>query len=152
MQITAENTGECPATVVVSPQPSGSPKRLLVVEDSRCVQMRLLALLRSIGLDADVADDGEVACKRAVQSQAAGHPYDVILMDVQMPKMNGKQAAKWLREHGWSGPIIAISMHSTEKDNTAFLAAGFSCLLPKPFTQVGVREALAAYLGTIETP
>lgn len=152
MLTATDKTNECPAMAVVEPQQPVPRKRLLVVEDSRCVQMRLLSLLQALGLDADLANDGEDACKKAIHSQAAGHPYDAILMDVQMPKMNGKQAAQWLRKNGWSGPIIAVSMHSTEKDRAAILAAGFTCSLPKPFSQATLRDTLAAFINVIPPP
>jgi len=147
MQLITEDSGEPLAEVRVDPKRLGLGKRLLVVEDSRCIQMRLISFVRSMGFDVDTAADGEAACKMAIQSQASERPYNVILMDVQMPKMDGKRAMKWLREKGWQGPVIAVSMHSSEKDRTALMAAGFDSLLPKPFSEATLRDTLAAFLG-----
>jgi DNA-binding response OmpR family regulator len=144
-----ESAEQCPkAGTLAEPQlcPHG---RLLVVEDARCVQMQLACLLKALNLEADMVNDGEAACKIAMQSQASGSPYSVILMDVQMPKMSGKQAVKWLREVGWKGPIIAVSMHSSEKERTSLLAAGYNCLLSKPVTKASLHDTLAAFLDGV---
>ena len=120
--------------------------RLLVAEDARCIQMVVRTLLRKMSLEADMADNGKISCEMAVKSQTEGHPYDVILMDMQMPKMNGKEAAKWLRDNGWQGTIIAVSIHATEEDHQAFLKAGCDDYVTKPVTETSLREVLSEYL------
>jgi CheY-like chemotaxis protein len=93
-----------------------------------------------------MAENGQLACDMAMQSLTDGHPYDVILMDIQMPKMNGKQATKWLREHDWKGPIIAVSMHRTDKEQATFLAAGCTGCLAKPITLELLSGAISPYV------
>ena len=118
--------------------------RVLVVEDALCVQTIIGSFLQKMNFDVDAADNGQTACKMAMQSLADGNPYDVILMDIQMPKMNGKQATKWLRENGWKGTIIAISSHNTERDRTAIKNAGCDSFISKPLTNKHLQEVLAA--------
>jgi two-component system, sensor histidine kinase and response regulator len=120
--------------------------RLLVAEDARCVQVALGMLLRKLGIEADVASNGQTACEMAVRSQADGHPYDLILMDVQMPKMSGKQAASWLRDNGWQGPIIAVSVFATDRDHEEFLRAGCDDYLAKPVTEASLQDVLSLHL------
>jgi CheY-like chemotaxis protein len=120
--------------------------RVLLVEDARCIQMHIGSMLRNMNMEVDTAENGKVGCDKAMKSKAEGRPYDLILMDMQMPKMNGRQAAKWLREHSWEGPIIAVSIHASEKDHAEFLAAGCNGYVAKPVTDVTLREVLAQHL------
>jgi two-component system, sensor histidine kinase and response regulator len=120
--------------------------RLLIAEDSRCVQAALGMLLRKLGIEADVANNGQAACEMAMKSQADGRPYDLILMDVQMPKMNGKQAASWLRDNGWQGPIVAVSVFASDRDHEEFLRAGCDDYLAKPVTEANLQDILSLHL------
>jgi two-component system, sensor histidine kinase and response regulator len=125
--------------------PPGS--RLLVAEDARCVQMALGSVLRRMSIQADMVDNGQAACDMAMQSETDGKPYDAILMDMQMPKMNGKQAASWLRDHGWEGPIIAVSVSASDRDHRDFLQAGCDDYLCKPVTEASLKSVLCHYLN-----
>jgi CheY-like chemotaxis protein len=120
--------------------------RLLLAEDAHCTQVLITGILEKMHLAVDLADNGEKACELAAQSQSAGNPYNVILMDMQMPKMNGKQATKWLRERGWQGTIIAVSIHASEQDHKEFIEAGCDTYLPKPVSEASLRHILAQYL------
>ena len=120
--------------------------RILVVDDALCMQAIIASFLQGMELDADTAVDGQVACDMAMQSLAEGCPYDVILMDIQLPKMDGKKAAKWLRDNDWKGPILAISSHATPKDHAAFLTAGCTDCIAKPITKDALCKALSQYV------
>ena len=128
------------------PRPSSSaPRRWSSTMLSAC-RRSLRCFLQKMEIEADVAENGQAACDMAMQSLAAGHPYDVILMDIQMPKMDGKKALKWLREKNWNGPIIAISSHATPRDHAAFLTAGCNECLAKPITNQVLCGALQRYV------
>jgi CheY-like chemotaxis protein len=120
--------------------------RVLVAEDALCMQAIVGSFLQGMELEADMAENGKVACDMAMRSLAAGRPYDVILMDIQMPKMNGTQAVEWLRKNDWKGPIIAFSSHATAKEQAAFVAAGCNDCLAKPLTKEMLCTALSQYV------
>jgi two-component system, sensor histidine kinase and response regulator len=150
-----EHGGVVPTSVPAPAQKSATPivgesvkmhGRILVVEDAICIQMIVGGLLQNMGFQVDTAENGQVACDMAVDSLENGHPYDVILMDIQMPKMNGKKAAKWLRDNGWQGPIIAVTIHATDRNREEFLKAGCNGYIAKPITEVNLRNVIAEHV------
>jgi two-component system, sensor histidine kinase and response regulator len=125
--------------------------RLLVAEDAKCIQMQVSSILRKMNIEVELADNGQIACEKAAQSKAEGNPYDAILMDMQMPKMNGRQAARWLREHDWQGPIIAVSMHATDRDHEEFLNSGCDDYVSKPVNESTLRNVLSQFIDAPKT-
>ncbi len=121
--------------------------RVLVVEDVPDVCTVLHHILQRLNLELEIAEDGRLACEMAEESQAKGRPYDLILMDIQMPKMNGYEATRWLREHGWKGPIVALTAHALVGDCEKCLEAGCDGYMAKPITAKGLRDVLTQYLG-----
>ena len=115
--------------------------RVLVAEDTPTNQMLIRLLLEKLGLDVTIVDDGA----KAVQT-AAAEPYDLIFMDIQMPNMNGYEAAEAVRRAGNKTPIIALTAHAMKGDKERCLAAGCSDYLAKPIDHKRLREVLARYL------
>jgi signal transduction histidine kinase/CheY-like chemotaxis protein len=116
------------------------PLRILVAEDNRINQKVALKLLERIGYRADVAANG-VEALRALERQA----YDVVLMDVQMPEMDGLTATRTIRERwpGATGPrVVAMTANAMRDDREACLAAGMDDFVSKPV----VLAQLAAVL------
>jgi len=126
--------------------------RVLLAEDMPDVQRAVGQVLRAAKVEVDIAGNGRVACRMAEKSLAEGRPYDVILMDIRMPEMDGYEATEWLRQHGWKGPIVALTAHAMAGDREKCLAAGCDDYLPKPFTTQQLRGALAKYLGVEDAP
>ena len=73
-------------------------------------------ILQDTGLQVDLAEDGLIAYEKALVSKAEGKPYDLILMDIQMPKLDGHEVTRRLRREGWGGPIIALTAHAMDGD------------------------------------
>ena len=121
--------------------------RVLLAEDVPDIYVVLRQILQRMNLEVEIAEDGRLACEMAEKSQAEGRPYDLILMDIQMPKMNGYEATRWLRQHGWQGPIVALTAHALVGDREKCLAAGCDDYIAKPITATGLRDVLARYLG-----
>jgi CheY-like chemotaxis protein len=121
--------------------------RVLLAEDVPDVSVVLRHILQRLNLELDVAEDGRLACEMAEKSRAEGTPYDLILMDIQMPSMNGYEATRWLRQHGWQGPIVALTAHAMMGDREKCLDVGCNNYIAKPITAKGLREVLACYLG-----
>src|SRR6185369_3918235 len=123
--------------------PETSALRILLAEDNAVNQKVALRILDSLGYRADVASDGLEALE-ALERQ----PYDVVLMDVQMPKLDGLDASRRICER-WppeSRPrIIAMTANAMNEDREACFAAGMDDYLAKPVRS----EELAAALGRV---
>ncbi len=120
--------------------------RVLVAEDAPDIQALLTLALARAGLNVDVAENGAAACRRALASAAEGRPYDLILMDVQMPELDGWAATGRLRKAGWTKPIVALTAHAMTGTPERCLAAGCDHCLAKPVTQRNLLETLGRYL------
>jgi len=120
--------------------------RVLVAEDSPEIQVLVGRILKLMRLDFDIAANGRTACEKAIESFNRGAPYDLILLDVQMPEMDGFSAARRLRQHGWQGPIVALTAHTMVGDREECLAAGCDDYLPKPFQMDELQAVVARYL------
>jgi CheY-like chemotaxis protein len=145
MQQTSDTT---PAAEVVLPEAKDPrpPARILIADDARCAQKTLSALLTLMNIQVDIAEDGVAACELAEQSNNDGRPYDLILMDLQMPKMNGQKATRWLRQHGWQGPIVAVSAYASEDERAHLQKAGCTDCVLKPATASKLRDVFLKYL------
>jgi two-component system, sensor histidine kinase and response regulator len=118
--------------------------RLLLAEDN-VVNVRVAkALLEEYFETIDVAGTGKEAL-----AMVAAADYEMILMDLQMPEMDGMQAAREIRKRSeWSGiPIIALSANAFASDRKNCLAAGMQDFLEKPITKAALHRVLAQYLG-----
>lgn len=105
--------------------------RILVVEDNLLNQSVAVRLLERLGHNADVAANGVEAI-----AKVASQPYDLVLMDIEMPVMNGLDAARGIRarQPSESGPaIVAVTAHVLEQDRQECLDAGMNGFLRKPF-------------------
>jgi CheY-like chemotaxis protein/HPt (histidine-containing phosphotransfer) domain-containing protein len=114
--------------------------RLLLAEDNAVNQRVALLVLEKLGYRADVAGDG-----REVLQALERQPYDIVLMDVQMPEMDGLEATRQIRSR-WPGPegprIVAMTAGATEADREACLAAGMDDFVSKPIRQEELAAAL----------
>ena len=105
-------------------------------------QKLALRLLERMGYDADVAGNGLEAIAAVEQSR-----YDVVLMDVQMPELDGLEATRRIRQRwpGDSGPrIVAMTANAMEGDREACLAAGMDDYISKPIAPEALGDALTA--------
>jgi CheY-like chemotaxis protein len=100
-------------------------------------------ILRQAGADCDPASDGRAAVEKALAAMAAGMPYDAILMDMQMPEMDGYQATSKLRESGYRGPVVALTAHAMAGDRRKCLDAGCNDYATKPVDRPGLLRLLA---------
>ncbi len=121
--------------------------RILFAEDVPEVQRFVQMNLQRAGLGVELAGNGEVAIEKALASKAEGKPYDLILMDIQMPEVSGFEATRRLRQEGWSGPIIALTAHAMTGDKERCLAAGCDDYISKPMTDEALFGTIGRYLG-----
>jgi Amt family ammonium transporter len=120
--------------------------RVLVAEDGSDNQQLLSLILTKAGLDVDVADNGRVAYEKAVAAAVAGEPYDVILMDMQMPELDGYRATSLLREGGYEGPIIALTAHAMSGDREKCIEAGCDDYASKPVAKARLLGLVAYFI------
>jgi CheY-like chemotaxis protein len=113
------------------------PLSILLAEDNRVNQLLMVRLLESRGHRVTVAGDGRVAL-----DEVARYRYDVILMDVQMPEMDGIEATRMLRERGVRTPIIAMTAHAMQGDRDKCLSAGMDAYVSKPIQPEEVFETI----------
>lgn len=140
-----------PTTPIHSEEPAASPFRVrgsvLLVEDSLENMKLIETVLKKAGLEVGCAKDGHEACGKAFVSQTAGKPYDLILMDIQMPRMDGYAATQHLRENGWRGPIIALTAHAMAGAREKCIQAGCDGYLSKPIDRRKLLTTVSGYLG-----
>jgi len=118
------------------------PARVLVIDDGEENQELLSLVLEEAGLQVEGAENGEVGVCKALQEA-----FDVILMDIQMPVMDGYTATRKLRQHGVQTPIIALTAHAMKGFEQDILAAGCSRYLTKPIDIDSLIQTLAGFLG-----
>ncbi len=106
--------------------------RLLLAEDGLDTQRLISLLLRKAGADVVVVENGRDAVEEALKAEYLGPPFQVILMDMQMPEMDGYQATRALRTGGYRGPIVALTAHAMASDRETCLAAGCDDFATKP--------------------
>ncbi len=133
------------------PLPNGNA-RILVVEDNVINQQVAQGILKMLGLRADVVGDGREAIK-ALESI----PYDIVLMDMRMPVMDGVEATTHIRDAhsavlNRSVPILAMTANVQQSDRDRCLAAGMNGFIPKPVSPETLREALQQWLPATATP
>ena len=116
------------------------PLRILLAEDNHVNQRVALRMLDRMGYRAEVAANGKEVLE-ALDRQ----PFDVILMDVQMPEMDGLEATRRVRERGGEQPIIlAMTANALQGDREECLAVGMDDYLAKPLRPADLSEKLAA--------
>lgn len=117
--------------------------RILLAEDNAINQKVATLYLRRLEYDADIVANGLEAIN-AIQN---GH-YDLVLMDVQMPEMDGISATRQLRDMGYDRPIIALTATAMPEDRSACLSAGMNDFLSKPLRLEELDRILSQYLTT----
>ena len=123
---------------------SSKPLNILLAEDHILNQKLAVAYLEGFGLVVDLAENGE----EAIRKLKAKH-YDLILMDIQMPILDGYHASKKIREElNNHVPIIAMTAHTMPNEKEKCLSFGMNDYLSKPFKEVDLFNIVNQYLGT----
>jgi signal transduction histidine kinase/CheY-like chemotaxis protein len=121
--------------------------RILLAEDGPDNQRLIAHVLRRGGCEVTVAVDGQVAVDLALEALQAGDPFDVIVMDMQMPVMDGYEATRQLRKVGYAGPIVALTAHAMRDDCQKCLDAGCNDYTTKPIDRALLLDVVARHVG-----
>ncbi|NLK42323.1 MAG: response regulator [Planctomycetes bacterium] len=114
--------------------------RILVAEDSAANQALIRAMLARMGLIVEIAENGQEALEWLEKET-----FDVVLMDMQMPVMNGYDATRSIRRNGWTLPVVALTAHAMKGDDQKCLEAGCNEYLSKPIDRDKLRSVLMKY-------
>ena len=124
-------------------------KKVLLVEDNELNQEIASTILSEAGFTVDIANDGDVAVNK--MKQAAAGQYDLILMDIQMPKMDGYEATRQIRQLAdrqiAAIPIVAMTANAFEEDRQSALDAGMNGHIAKPIENSELFEILKTVLN-----
>ncbi|WGR94659.1 ATP-binding protein [Bradyrhizobium sp. ISRA443] len=134
-----------PAAALAAPDKGFS---ILVAEDNEINALLMRSLLSRLGHTAVITTNGEQAMESWLSAKSAGTPYDLVLMDVQMPRLNGIETSKRIRAHeagepGRRTPILALTANTLVEDRYACFEAGMDGFLIKPLDREKLAEALA---------
>ncbi len=101
-------------------------------------------------MEVSIAENGQQAVEMALTACAEAVPFDVILMDMQMPVLDGCEATRRLRDQGYDLPIIALTANAMVRDRAKCLAAGCDAFEPKPIDRRRLTETIRGFLGESE--
>ena len=119
--------------------------KILLAEDSPDIQGLVSMYIKRTGAEVTAVENGQLAVEEAMAND-----FDLILMDMQMPVMDGMQATQWLRSTGYDGKIIALTANAMKEDRERFAKAGVDDFLAKPIDLQKFYATLAKHIKTSE--
>ncbi len=143
-----ESLLDCPpTTTATTPDKIALPGRILLAEDGLDNQRLICLLLKKAGADVMAVDNGQLAVEAALAAREAGQPFHVILMDMQMPVMDGYAATQQLRMQGYTAPIVALTAHSMAGDCQKCLDVGCNDYAAKPIDRQRLLATVAHWIA-----
>jgi two-component system cell cycle response regulator DivK len=124
-------------------------KKLLIAEDDPASRELLREILQAQGYQVVEAEDGQAALNKIEEESP-----DLVLLDIQMPKLDGLGVVRRLRQNPrfTSLPVIAVTSYAMRGDREKALGAGFDAYITKPIDPVGIRETVERLLWLAESP
>ena len=121
--------------------------RILLADDNTDNRHLISIVLRHMGATVELAEDGQGAIDKAMKN-----PFDLILMDMRMPGVDGIEATRTLRELGYTGPIVALTANATREDRDRCAEAGSDGFLTKPIVRSEFVPVVSSYLTKKSDP
>ncbi|MCP3372467.1 response regulator, partial [Bradyrhizobium cajani] len=143
---------EPPVEPIASARPANGLS-ILVAEDNEINALLMRSLLTRLGHRVVIATHGDAALESWLAARSAATPYDLVLMDIQMPQLDGIEATKRIRAHeagagGHRTPILALTANTLAEDRYACFEAGMDGFLIKPLDREKLDEALAGLIAS----
>ncbi len=129
-----------------SPAPPQLQAHVLIADDMRDIRYIARHFLSKAGCTVDIAENGQEAIERIVRAESQSQPYDIVLMDMQMPIMGGEEAMQELRQRNFEQPIIALTADAMKGTRQRLLKAGFNAYLTKPVNAARLLETVEGLL------
>jgi CheY-like chemotaxis protein len=122
--------------------------RILLAEDGPDNQRFMQTVLSRAGAAVTLVENGRAAVEAALKAKRDGSPFEVILMDMQMPEMDGYEATRFLRAQGYQGRIVALTAHAMTGDRQRCLDVGCDDYATKPIQRHVLLETVAKNVAT----
>jgi CheY-like chemotaxis protein len=122
---------------------------VLLAEDGRDNQRLISHYLRQLDARVTVVENGGEAIRVLTERMACGQSFDVVLMDIQMPQVDGHEATRQIRTAGYRGPILALTAHAMSGHREQCLASGCDEFLTKPIVR---RDLISAIANLLQQP
>ena len=115
-------------------------KKVLLVEDNELNREIALDILEEEGIIVDTANDGDIAVDKVKNNE-----YSIVLMDIQMPKMNGYEATREIRKFNKDIPIVAMTANAFDEDKQSAAEAGMNGHITKPIDVTKLKDTIASF-------
>ncbi|KXJ60801.1 MAG: hybrid sensor histidine kinase/response regulator [Alteromonas sp. Nap_26] len=122
--------------------------KVLVVDDLREIRRLTGHLVSQSGAEVSYAENGVKALEAALESEERHQPFDLILMDIHMPVMNGLEALQGIRRHGSKIPVVAVTAASRKGLKASLLRDGFNDVIEKPIDRLALAKVLTRFLAS----
>jgi signal transduction histidine kinase/CheY-like chemotaxis protein/HPt (histidine-containing phosphotransfer) domain-containing protein len=126
--------------------------RILLAEDGADNRNLLSSYLQSAGGEVMLAENGRIACELEADAREAGTPFDLVLLDMQMPELDGYGAAAKMRASGFKGAIVALTAHAMADDRDKCIRSGCSDYLSKPVDRGRLIQVVAQNIARAADP
>jgi CheY-like chemotaxis protein len=141
-----------PGPVLAQPATERLDYRILVADDGPDNQRLLRHFFQKEGADVSIAADGESALELVEAAHSSGQPFDAIVMDMQMPVLDGYAAARALRARGDTTPIVALTAHAMAGERQKCLDAGCDEFATKPIDSRALIDSIARVVRSRKIP
>jgi PAS domain S-box-containing protein len=148
--LTATTVSDSTTTIPKGPESNFQGIRMLLAEDNPTNQVLVAGILKKLGATVHVVKDGQLALDAAMSASDQGQPFDVILMDMQMPILDGYQATMKLRRRGYTRPIIALTAHAMASDRDKCINAGCDDYATKPINRRELIQTIRRHSATTQ--